>query len=134
MADLQPDDKTVRALLGAVATNMLRLRQGIDGLRLIHNRWTGDNGISINLIAQLTALKSNLANMYDWLKHALSDLHPQLLSDLDVLMTSCGLLVRQLDALVDRLQQPDHDSIDCAARMVDQWSDCERLPRDKTKP
>jgi guanine nucleotide-binding protein G(i) subunit alpha len=117
MADSQLDEKVVYALLSAVATNMYGLRQGIDGLRQIHNRWTGNNGISINLIAQLTALKSNLANMHDWLKHALSDLHPHLLSDLDILMVSCGLLVQQLDALVDRLQQPNHDSIDCAVRM-----------------
>jgi hypothetical protein len=66
MADSQLDEKVVYALLSAVATNMYGLRQGIDGLRQIHNRWTGNNGISINLIAQLTALKSNLANMHDF--------------------------------------------------------------------
>jgi guanine nucleotide-binding protein G(i) subunit alpha len=117
MADSQPDEKVVYALLGAVTTNMNRLRQGIDGLRQIHNHWKDNDGISINLIAQLTALKSNLANMHDWLNHALSDMHPQLLSDLDVLMTSCALLVRHLDVLVDRLQQPDHDSFDYAIKL-----------------
>ncbi|KAF2024828.1 hypothetical protein EK21DRAFT_104399 [Setomelanomma holmii] len=117
MADSQPDEKAVYALIAAVASNMNRLRQGIDGLRQIHNRWKGNNGISINLIAQLTALKSNLGNMYDWLNHALSDMHPQLLSDLDILMTSCGLLVRHLDGLIDQLYQHDHDSMDCAIKL-----------------
>jgi guanine nucleotide-binding protein G(i) subunit alpha len=117
MVDSQPDEKVVYALLGAVTTNMNRLRQGIDGLRQIHNHWKDNDGISINLIAQLTALKSNLANMHDWLNHALSDMHPQLLSDLDVLMTSCALLVHHLDVLVDRLQQPDHDSFDYAIKL-----------------
>ncbi|KAH7092911.1 G-protein alpha subunit-domain-containing protein [Paraphoma chrysanthemicola] len=117
MADSQPNEKAVYALIAAVASNMNRLRQGIDGLRQIHNRWKGNDGISINLIAQLTALKSNLGSMHDWLNHALSDMHPQLLSDLDVLMSSCSLLVRHLDALVRRLHQRDHDSIDCATRL-----------------
>lgn len=117
MADSQTDEKEVYALLNAVANNMNRLRQGIDGLRPIHNRWIGNNGTSINLIAQLTALKSSLANMHDWLNHAISDIHPQLLSDLTVLMGSCGLLVRHLDDLVDRLQQRDNDSFDCAIKL-----------------
>jgi guanine nucleotide-binding protein subunit alpha len=117
MADSQPDEKLVYALLSAVETNMNRLRHSIDGLRQIHNRWRDDEGTCINLIAQLTALKSNLGNMHDWLSHALSDMHPQLLDDLEVLMTSCGLLVRHLDTLVNRLHQPEHVSLDCAAKL-----------------
>lgn len=117
MAAAQPDEKAVYALLERVGSNLTRLRQGIDGLRQIHNRWKGNDGPSINLIAQLTALKSNLGNMHDWLKYALSDIHPQLLSDLDILMHSCTLLVRHLDALVDRLRQPSHDSMDCAIKL-----------------
>ncbi|EAT85989.2 hypothetical protein SNOG_06158 [Parastagonospora nodorum SN15] len=117
MGDAQPNEKVVYALQSAVATNMKRLRDSIDGLRQIHNRLKDNNGNSINLIAQLTALKSNLANMHDWLSHALSDMHPQLLSDLDVLMTSCGMLMRHLDALVKNLKQPDHVPLDYATRV-----------------
>jgi guanine nucleotide-binding protein G(i) subunit alpha len=117
MADSQADEKVVYALLGNVETNMNRLRRSIDGLRHIHNRWKDNNGISINLIAQLSALKSNLGNMHDWLSNALSDVHPQLLSDLDVLMTSCATLAQHLDVLVNRLQQPDHVPLDCASRL-----------------
>lgn len=117
MEDAQPNEKVVYALQSAVATNMKRLRDSIDGLRQIHNRLKDNNGTSINLIAQLTALKSNLANMHDWLSHALSDMHPQLLSDLDVLMTSCGMLMRHLDALVKNLKQPDHVPLDYATRV-----------------
>lgn len=73
--------------------------------------------MSINLIAQLTALKSNLGTMQDWMNHAIHDMHTQLLSDLEVLMSSCALLVRHLDALVIRLRQPDHEAIDCAIKM-----------------
>jgi guanine nucleotide-binding protein G(i) subunit alpha len=115
--DAPPDEKKVFALVSAVGTNRDRLRQGIDGLRQIHNRWKGNNGTSINLIAQLTALKSNLGNMQDWLNYAIHDLHPQLLSDLALLMTSCGLLVRHLDALILRLRQPDHDAVDFAVTL-----------------
>lgn len=117
MADSQPNEKVVYALLSAVAINMKRLRESNDGLRQIHNRWKDNNGTSINLIAQLTALKSNLANIHDWLSHALSDMHSQLLSDLDVLMTSCGLLMRHLDTLINHLQQPDHVPLDYATRV-----------------
>jgi hypothetical protein len=117
MADSHADEKVVYALLSAVETNMNRLRRSIDGLRQIHNRWKDNNGISINLIAQLTALKSNLGNMHDWMSHALSDMHPQLLADLDLLMTSCGLLVQHLDVLVPRLQQPDHVPLDYASKL-----------------
>jgi guanine nucleotide-binding protein G(i) subunit alpha len=118
MADSQPNEKVVYALLSAVAFNMKRLRESNDGLRQIHNRWKDDNnGTSINLIAQLTALKSNLANMHDWLSHALSEMHPHLLSDLDVLMTSCGMLMRHLDALINHLQQPDHIPLDHVTRL-----------------
>ena len=117
MADTQPDEKRAYTLLAAVGTNRDRLRQAIDGLRQIHDRWKGSNDISINLIAQLTALKSNLGNMQDWLNYAHHDLHPQLLSDLDVLTGSCGLLVRHLDILVDRLRQPGHGSVDFAIKL-----------------
>lgn len=117
MADTPPDEKKVYALVSAVGTNRDRLRQGIDELRQIHNRWKNSNGTSINLIAQLTALKSNLGNMQDWLNYAIDDLHPQLLSDLDVLLASCGLLVRHLDILIARLKQPDHDALDFAIKL-----------------
>jgi guanine nucleotide-binding protein G(i) subunit alpha len=40
-----------------------------------------------------------------------------LLSDLDVLMTSCAVLAQHLDLLVDRLQQPDHVPLDCASKL-----------------
>ncbi len=112
-----PDEKRIYALITTVATNRDRLRQGIDGLRHIHDRWKGSNGPSINLIAQATALKSNLGNMQDWLRYAAHDMHPQLLSDLDVLMASCGLFVRHLDTLVARLKQPDHDEVDIAIKL-----------------
>jgi hypothetical protein len=117
MAGSQTDEKAVSALLSAVETNMNRLRRSIDGLRHIHNRWKDNNGISINLIAQLTALKSNLGNMHDWLSHAVSETYPQLLSDLDVLMSSCALLAQHLDVLVERMQQPDHVPLDYASRL-----------------
>jgi guanine nucleotide-binding protein G(i) subunit alpha len=112
-----PDEKKVYALISAVGTNRERLRQGIDGLRQIHNVWKGSNGTCINLIAQLTALKSNLGSMQDWLNYALHDLHPQLLLDLEVLMSSCALLVRHIDALISRLKQPDHDAVDFAIKL-----------------
>lgn len=117
MADSLPDEKHVYALIGTVGTNIHRLRQAIDGLRLIHDRWKDESGTSIDLIAQLAALKSNLANMHDWLNYAIHDLHSQLLSDLEILMTSCTLLVRHLDVLIHRLQQPDHDAVDCAIKL-----------------
>lgn len=117
MADSQLNEKAVLALSGAVDTNMNQLRHSIDGLRQIHNRSKDDNGTSINLIAQLTALRSNLGLMHDWLSHGVADMHPQLLSDLDILMTSCALLVRHLETLIDRLQHPDHVSLDCATRL-----------------
>lgn len=117
MADSPLNEKQVHALAGAVAGNIKRLRQSIDELRQIHNRWKGSDETSINLIAQLTGLKSNLGNMQDWVNYAAQDLHSQLLSDLDVLMHSCGLLVRHLDVLIARLRQPDHNAIDCAIRL-----------------
>jgi guanine nucleotide-binding protein G(i) subunit alpha len=117
MAGSQPDEKVVYALLSSIERNTDQLRQGIGALRRIHDHWRGNNGTSINLIAQLTALKSNLGQMHDWLNYAMADIHPQLLSDLNVLVTSCGLLVRHMDALIDRLQQPNHDAYDCAIRL-----------------
>lgn len=111
------DHKRVFALVGTVGTNMDRLRQSIDALRQLHDRWKDTSGTFINLIAQLTALKSNLGEMQDWMNYAINDIHPQLLSDLDVLMVSCGALVRNLDALVNSLRQPDHDNMDFAIKM-----------------
>ncbi|CAG5139478.1 uncharacterized protein ALTATR162_LOCUS498 [Alternaria atra] len=114
MAD---DEKRVFALISAIGTIRDRLRQDIDGLRQIHNRWKDSNGSSINLIAQLTALKSSLGNIQDWLNYAVNDLHPQLLADLDVLNHSCGLLVRHVDALNARLNYGDHGAVDFAAKL-----------------
>ena len=109
MADAVSDDKRVFALMSSVNTNIDRLRQSINALRQLHDRWKDPNGIFINLIAQLTALKSNLGEMRDWMNFAINEMHPQLLSDLDVLMASCGVLVRNLDGLITQLRQPDHD-------------------------
>ena len=109
MADTMSNDKRAFALMNAVETNMDRLRQSIDALRQLHDRWADGNGTFINLIAQLTALKSNLGEMRDWMNHAINEMHVQLLMDLDVLMTSCGTLVRNLDSLIAQLRQPDHD-------------------------
>jgi guanine nucleotide-binding protein subunit alpha len=117
MSDTMADDKRVFALMSAVGTNMDRLRQSIDGLRQLHDRWKDGNGTFINLIAQLSALKSNLGEMQDWMNYAINDIHPQLLSDLDVLMISCGTLVRNLDGLIAHLRQPDHDNTDIAIKL-----------------
>jgi guanine nucleotide-binding protein G(i) subunit alpha len=117
MPDSPQEEKRVYALTGAVGANINRLRQDIDRLRQIHDRWKDSNGTSINLIAQLTSLKSNLGTMQDWLNYAAHEMHPQLLSDLDVVMTSCELLERHLSALVERLQQPDYDAEDFAVKL-----------------
>ncbi|ORY14630.1 G-protein alpha subunit-domain-containing protein [Clohesyomyces aquaticus] len=115
MSDLMmADDKRVFGLMNAVTTNIERLRQSISALRQLHDRWKDGNGTFINLIAQLTALKSNLGEMQDWMSFAINDMHPQLLMDLDVLTTSCGMLVRNVDALMAQLRQPDHDNTDWA--------------------
>ncbi|KAF1829538.1 hypothetical protein BDW02DRAFT_509719 [Decorospora gaudefroyi] len=111
------DEKRVFALISAIETNRDRLRHGIDALRQIHNRWKDSKDASINLIAQLTALKSNLGNIQNWLNYAIHDLHPQLLADLDLLTSSCDMLVRHVDALNRRLEQPDPGVVDFAAKL-----------------
>lgn len=111
----QTTEKRVHALISAVGANRERLH--IDELRKIHDRSKGSNESSINLIAQLTALKSNLGTIQDWLRFAIHDLHPQLLSDLDVLMVSCASLVRHLDTLIERLGHPDNDAMDFAVKL-----------------
>jgi guanine nucleotide-binding protein G(i) subunit alpha len=116
MANALPDDK-VYLLISTVGTNVDRLRQGINALRQLHDRWEHGGDTCINLIAQLAALKSCLGKVHDWLNYAISDLHPQLLSDLEVLMASCSLLVRHTDRLIQGLRQPDHDAVDCAIKL-----------------
>ncbi|KAF2116362.1 G-protein alpha subunit-domain-containing protein [Lophiotrema nucula] len=111
------DDKKAFALMATVNANIERLRQSIDALRQLHDRWKDSSGTFINLIAQLTALKSNLGEMQDWMNYAINDMHPQLLMDLDVLMISCGMLVRNVDTLILQLRQPAQDNADIAVKM-----------------
>lgn len=110
------DDKKAFSLMFAVSSNIDRLRQSIDALRELHDRWKDTSGTFINLIAQLSALKSSLGEMQDWMNFAIQDMHPQLLGDLDVLMASCEELVHNLKGLVIQLQ-PDHDRMDLALKM-----------------
>lgn len=118
MADTAPvDSKRVYALMSAVSSNLDRLRFSIDALRQLHERWQDGNTTIINLIAQLSALKVNIAEMQDWLNYAIQEMHPQLLNDLDLLMTSCSLLGSNLDGLTLQLHQPDHDKADWALRL-----------------
>lgn len=117
MTDVFLEEKKVWTLVNAVAATRDRLRQSIDGLRQLHNRWYERNDISINLIAQCAALKSSLDSMLDVMDRAISDIHPQVLADLDVLMPSCVLLVRHLDDLIERLRQSNHDAVDCAIKL-----------------
>lgn len=111
------DDKRAFSLMHAVSSNIDRLRQSIDALRELHERWKDTSGTFINLIAQLSALKSNLGEMQDWMNFAIQDMHPQLLGDLEVLMASCEELVHNLNGLVIQLRQPDHDRMDLALKM-----------------
>jgi guanine nucleotide-binding protein G(i) subunit alpha len=111
------DDKQAFALMATVASNMERLRQSINDLRQLYDLRKDSSGTFINLIAQLTALKSHLGEMQDWMNFAINDLHPQLLLDLDVLMSSCSMLVRNLDALIVEMRQPAHDNSDWAIKL-----------------
>jgi guanine nucleotide-binding protein G(i) subunit alpha len=114
---MMAEEKRVFALISAIGTNRNRLRNGINGLRQIHNRWKDSNDSCINLIAKLTALKSTLGKIEDWLNFAIQDLHPQLLADLDVLTHSCDLIVRHVDALNRRLEETNHGAADFAAQL-----------------
>lgn len=111
------DGKRVLALTSDVANNLERLRNSINALREIHDQWRDNSGITINLIAQLAALKANLGEMQDWMNYAINEMHPQLLNDLQLLMTSCSLLTRNLDALTSQLRQPEHDKADWALKL-----------------
>lgn len=116
MSDTVAEEKGEYALIYAVASNMDRLRQSINALRQIHDRWKDGNGVFINLIAQLTALKSHLGEMQDWMNYSIKDMHPHLLKDMELLMVSCGVLVRNLDDLVYSLRQ-DHNNTDWAIKL-----------------
>lgn len=111
------DEKSVFALVGTIGALRERLRQDIDSLRQIHNRRKDCTVSSINLIAQLTALKSTFGNMQDWLNSAGNDLHPQLLTDLDILARSSDELARHVNVLIRTFQQSDPSAVDFAARL-----------------
>ncbi|OAG12299.1 guanine nucleotide-binding protein-like protein alpha-3 subunit [Paraphaeosphaeria sporulosa] len=111
------DNKRAFGLMSAVAANLDRLRSSIDALRQLHDRWPDGSGTIINLIAQLSSLKANLGEMQDWMNYAINEMHPQLLNDLNMLMTSCSLLMRNLDGLTAQMRQPDHDKADWALKL-----------------
>ncbi|KAJ4359584.1 uncharacterized protein N0V89_000139 [Didymosphaeria variabile] len=111
------DNKRAFSLMSAVAANLDRLRSSIDALRQLHDRFPDGSGTIINLIAQLSSLKANLGEMQDWMNYAINEMHSQLLNDLDLLMTSCSLLVRNLDSLTAQMRQPDHDKADWALKL-----------------
>ncbi|EMD68166.1 hypothetical protein COCSADRAFT_133578 [Bipolaris sorokiniana ND90Pr] len=111
------DEKNVFALISAIGALRDRLRHDIDGLRQIHNRRKDGNGSPINLIAQLTALKSSYGSIQDWLDGSGSDLHPQLLTDLDMLTHSSDELSRYVNSLIKTFQQSDLRAADFAAKL-----------------
>lgn len=111
------DEKNVFALISAIGALRDRLRHNIDGLRQIHNRRKDGNGSPINLIAQLTALKSSYGSIQDWLDGSGSDLHPQLLTDLDMLTHSSDELSRYVNSLIKTFQQSDLRAADFAAKL-----------------
>ena len=111
------DEKSVFALVGTIGALRERLRQDIDSLRQIHNRRKDCTVSSINLIAQLTALKSTFGNMQDWLNSAGNDLHPQLLTDLDILARSSDELARHVNVLIRTFQLSVPSAVDFAARL-----------------
>ena len=111
------DEKRVFALVGTIGALRERLRRDIDSLRQIHNRRKDSSASSINLLAQLTALKSTFGNIQDWLNSAGNDLHPQLLTDLDVLVRSSEELARHVSALIRTFQRSDPSALDFAAKL-----------------
>ncbi|EUC45048.1 hypothetical protein COCMIDRAFT_37190 [Bipolaris oryzae ATCC 44560] len=111
------NEKNVFALTSAIGALRDRLRHDIDGLRQIHNRRKDGNGSPINLIAQLTALKSSYGSIQDWLASSGNDLHPQLLTDLDMLAHSSDELSRHVNSLIKTFQQSDLRAADFAAKL-----------------
>lgn len=111
------EDKRAFALIGAISAIRDGLRHDIDGLRQMHNRWKDSSPSPINLIAHLTALKSTFGNIQDWLEVASNDVHPHLLTDLDVLIHSSNELARHVNVLITSFKHSDPSAADFAAKL-----------------
>ncbi|KAF2704442.1 P-loop containing nucleoside triphosphate hydrolase protein [Pleomassaria siparia CBS 279.74] len=111
------EEKRAALLLNALGATMSQLRQSINAMRELLDHFKDPDRTFINLIAQLSALKSKLGEMYDGMRYAISDMHQQLLLDMDLILHSCGMLIHTLDQLIAHVHQPDHDKTDWAIKL-----------------
>lgn len=85
----------------------------------LHSRWKQADFTFINLIAQLTALKSALSRLKEWMQVGLDegqDPHHQLVMDLEISVTCCRMLTHKVESEVSELSRNADDELDSQSK------------------
>ena len=105
------DPLSIIGTVGAVANIIEVASKTIKSLHDLHSRWRDADFTTLNLIAQLTALRAALAKIQKWIDRSTDDVegttsqHHQLAMDMDLSMTCVRMLIGKLDAEAEGLKR-----------------------------
>lgn len=111
------DPITIIGTAGAVANIIDVVSKAIKSMRSLHERWKDADFTVLNLIAQLTALKSALGKIQEWIDSDLAEQHHQLAMDLDLSITCCRMLIGKIDAQVSELHRAADNALDVGSKI-----------------
>lgn len=102
----------------AAVTNIIAIaRNTITLLCDLHTRWNDADFTVLNLIAQVTALKTASCKIKEWIDSDLAQQHHQLVMDLDLSMTCCEMLVGKMDAQISELHRTADNALDAGSKI-----------------
>ncbi|KAF2176748.1 hypothetical protein K469DRAFT_678160 [Zopfia rhizophila CBS 207.26] len=113
------DPICVIATAGAVANIIHMVVQTIGSLRDLHDCWRGADLTTINLIAQLTALKAALRQIQEWLENNVTDTtqHHQLIVDLEVSLQCVRMLITRMEEQISGLVRNADNKLELGSKI-----------------
>ena len=101
------DPATIVGVTGAIVGMVDVLARSVKSLYALQNRWTHAQMTVSSLVSQLTALKTALGKMREWIASDLSNAaqHHQLVIDLEDSIACCQMLVQNVERTVLTLER-----------------------------
>jgi hypothetical protein len=94
------------------------LAKAIKRIHALRGTWKEADLIFMSLFSQLTALKSALTGIKEWMDNAaVEDAHYQLKIDLDMSVNCCKLLADRIEVSLAELQQTAEGSLDRLSKL-----------------
>jgi guanine nucleotide-binding protein G(i) subunit alpha len=111
------DPITIVGTAAAVANIIAIAKKTIELLCDLHTRWNDADFTVLNLIAQVTALKTASCKIQEWIESDLAEQHHQLVMDLELSMTCCQMLMAKMDSQISELCRTADNALNAGSKI-----------------